>query len=470
MKTIPSHLSALRSTVKGLVPSKVGVPLPSLPFASRPRPEGTSAPLRAEVGALTRWGTLTAAGFMLVSAAWATTAPLSGAVIASGIVSPESVRHTIQHLEGGIIRDILVREGQRVEVGDELVVLDDLAARADLAQVQTRLNLVKSELARLEVERTGASEMPITTTKSSDTDRAIADENQLARFQTRLGNTLIQKDIIRQKVAQTQAMLEGYETQLTAIRRQQALLKTEADVAEVMVKKGLEKLPRLLGLQRAQAERQAAEGDLMARSAQARESLIELKYQLDAVDLKRRDEVDQQIAETHTKLVEAEEALVKASDRLQRTVIRSPVRGTVLNVRFKTARGVVRNGETIMDLVPLGDKLIINANVEPKNIDEVRIGQDAHVVFPSYSQRALHRIEAKVIDISADALHDEKNNTRHYLARVEVGREHMAKVAPQIELQAGLPVEVYIATSERTLMEYLLQPLRFVIERSMRES
>jgi HlyD family type I secretion membrane fusion protein len=208
----------------------------------------------------------------------------------------------------------------------------------------------------------------------------------------------------------------------------------------------------------------------MARSAQARESLIELKYQLDAVDLKRRDEVDQQIAETHTKLVEAEEALVKASDRLQRTVIRSPVRGTVLNVRFKTARGVVRNGETIMDLVPLGDKLIINANVEPKNIDEVRIGQDAHVVFPSYSQRALHRIEAKVIDISADALHDEKNNTRHYLARVEVGREHMAKVAPQIELQAGLPVEVYIATSERTLMEYLLQPLRFVIERSMRES
>ena len=420
-----------------------------------------------------RLGLLLMLVFFGVGGGWAATAQLAGAVIAPGVVSPESRRQTIQHLEGGIIRAIRVVEGSRVRAGDELFVLQDIDARSDADTLKARVIALAAQEARAQAESARESEIrflhPALANRNDPiVQEAITREN--SRFAARRTNDQQRREIIGQRAAVIEQQIIGSTKQIEGVREQIKLLRQEMEVVEDLVNRGLERLPRLLGLKRGLAERIATEGELVANVARAHEQIEEARMQRMNVDVQRLEQVESEFAETRGKRAEAEEQIRKSLDRLRRTVIRSPVDGVVLNVRFKTTDGVVRPGESILDIVPTEDKLFIDTRISPKDVDKVRVGASAYVIFPSFPQRRLHRISGTVTHVSSDALQDDKTGERYFQGKVEVDRAHLHQVAPNNELMPGLPAQVFISTVERTVLEYLLQPLQLVIERGMRES
>ncbi|PSC04003.1 HlyD family type I secretion periplasmic adaptor subunit [Alsobacter soli] len=441
-------------------------------------PESGRLRLGAELSALSRVLVAAAVLFFGVCGGWAATARLSGAVIASGAVAPESTRQTIQHLEGGIIRALPVSEGDHIHKGEPLVMLDDVANRADIVALSTRVFALAAKEARLNAERAGASQIAfedpvLVAPDKADPDFAIrrqVQQQELAFFRTRQGSLQSQRNVLNQRIAQLQAQSVGFETQLGAVRQQLALLRREIAVADDLYKRGYEKLPRLLSLQRSEADRQGAEGELSANLARAGDQISEIRAQIAALDTKRLEEIDGELADLRSKRADAEETVRKTQDKLERSVVRAPVNGVVLNLRFKTLGGIVRPGEPIMEIVPTDDTLIINARLSPRNIDEVQLDKPAHVIFPSYTQRGLLRIPARLIQVSPDSMTDDRTGQSYYAAKVAVDREELKRIAPQVELVPGLPAEVYIATTERTVLDYILQPLRLLLERGMRET
>ena len=185
--------------------------------------------------------------------------------------------------------------------------------------------------------------------------------------------------------------------------------------------------------------------------------------------IQRTEDIDADLAETQARRIEVETRLNESLDRLGRTSLVAPVEGTDLNLRFKTTGGVNRPGEAVMDIVPSGDELIIDARVSPTDIDDVRSGVAAYVTFPSYPQRHLPRIDGVVSQISADTMEDERSGQQYYVAKVRIDRTHLTELAPEVELTPGLPAVVFITTGERTVLEYLLQPVMQSLERSFRE-
>jgi HlyD family secretion protein len=442
------------------------------PVAADSERTASEPSLWAELRKVSACGVAIIVLFFGAGGVWATNARLAGAVIAPGIVSAESRRQTIQHLEGGIIRTMRVSEGDRVNVGDELVVLDDIAAQSDDGALHKRLIALAAQEARLEAEQARARTIefrhPVLEDRSNPVVRD-ATQREISRLNGRNLTDENRRSVLEQRMAQLRAQVNGYQRQLVGVRRQIALLEQEEGVANEMANKGLERVSRLLGIQRALADRVAAEGELTANIAKAAETITEMQFQIQGIGAQRAESIDAELAETQARRVEADEQIRKSSDRLARTLIRAPAAGIVLNVRLKTPGAVVKPGEPILDLVPTEENLVIDTRVSPRDIDEVHAGASAHVVFPSYPQRNLLRISGRVQKVSADSLQDDPAGDRYYTAKVEIDRNHLKTVAPGLELTPGLPAEVYITTIDRTLAEYLIQPLQLVVERSFRE-
>lgn len=403
---------------------------------------------------------------------WSATAPLSGAAIAPGVVSPEGSRQTVQHLEGGIIRELRVREGDDVNAGDTLVVLEDVAARAEAGALMSRLRTLAAREQRLEAERSGAAEITFTHFSLQGVEdeevQAVLGQ-QRDQFETRAANDESRKSILKQRSAQLEQQIAGARRQLAGTRRQAELIREEIKVAEYLVRRGYERKPRLLALQRAEAELVGTEGGLVAGIARSKEAIAETELEILNIRTERAEEIASELSDVRAHRIEVEKQIRESLDRLRRTEIPAPVGGTVIDLRYKTTGGVIGPGEAVLDIVPGEDKLIIDARVSPDDIDDVRIGLESYVVFPSYPQRHILRIDGKVTYVSADALEDERSGDSYYLAKVEVFRENLEAVAPQIRLTPGLPAEVFITTEERTVLDYLLQPLRQSLERSLRE-
>ena len=411
--------------------------------------------------------------FFVVGGVWSATAPLSGAVIASGIVSPESSRQTVQHLEGGIIREFKVREGQQVQAGDTLVILEGVRAKAEAGARMSRFRALLATEARLGAEHAGRSTIEFTHPALADrANPELRDVIQAQRnqFRARRDSAASRVAILRQRIVQLKTQIVGFQRQLQGTEKQREHIAEEVADVKMLLAKGLQRKPRLLQLQREQARLLGAEGELVARVARTREAIGETRLQVINLKIERREEIDTQLSEVIGKRTELEKEMRVSFDRLRRTEIRSPVAGTVIDLRYKTTGGVIRAGEPILDLVPLAADLVIEARVRPRDIDDVHAGQNAYMVFPSFAQRNLKRIEGKVQSVSPDALEDERTGERYYSARVTVDRAYLQKVAPEIRLAPGMPAEVYIATRERTVLEYLLQPFLQTLERAFRES
>jgi HlyD family type I secretion membrane fusion protein len=428
--------------------------------------------LKRELRSASRVALILTLIFFAVGGIWAGTAELAGAVIAAGVVNPQGSRKTIQHLEGGIIHAFEVREGDRVDAGQPLVVLEDVTARAEHEALRGRRILLAARNARLKAEREGAKRIVFDHPALAELDDPRvrdAIEKETNRFITREQYDSFRRGILGQRAAQLEAQIAGVKRQLEGVHEQQRLILRETKIVAEMVDKGYERLPRLLALQRSQAERTAVEGELNAQIARAREAMSEISLQIAGIDGQRLDEVDGELVKTQEQMNEIDEVIRKTTDRLARTVVTSPVSGIVHDMRFKTAGGVIRPGEPIMDVVPTGDEFIIEASISPRDVDDVHAGQEAYITFPSYPQRTIVRVPAKVRQVSPDALNDKQADKRFYAAKIELDPAKLRELAPMIELTPGLPADVFIATTERTVLEYLMQPLQQIVERGMRE-
>lgn len=411
--------------------------------------------------------------FFVVGGVWATFVPLSSAAIAMGIVSPKSSRQTVQHLEGGIIRKINISEGDHVAAGQVLVTLEDVGAQSEVKALTARFRNLEAAESRLKAERDDLPMIEFSPDLMADLSdaevRQIIDA-QVNQFETRRSNNESKRAILAQRVAQLREQINGLVEQLGSIQHQMDLTDDELDGVRQLVKKGFERKPRMLALERARADLLGQLGELKARIAQSNEAIGETELEIMKAKTDRVETVDAELAQTQGQKMEIAEHLREARDRLARTQIVAPVDGVVLDLRFKTPGGVLRPGDDVVDIVPTKDSLVIDARISPKDIDQVRTGLKARVVFPAYTQRTLPEIEGVVKQVSADALTDQRNGERFYTARVEIDRKRLHKIAPIIELQPGMTAEVFIATGERSMLGYLLDPFFNVLRRSFREA
>ncbi|MEK0083585.1 HlyD family type I secretion periplasmic adaptor subunit [Benzoatithermus flavus] len=437
-----------------------------------------SSPGIAERAATLNGPLLAAAAIILVFfggfGGWAAFAPLSGAAVAPAVVAPEGYRKTVQHLEGGIVREIRVRDGSSVEAGDVLVVLDDTQIRATYAAAQAKLAAAQARAARLFAERseTAEPEFPAELLelgrKDAETQRLIEAERET--LHARRQALADQVAVLERRIAQAQTDLVAYEGNLTSTDRQISLIDEEIETVKDLLAKGLDRKPRLLALQRARADLEAQRTTALSSSARTRELINATRAELASTRSKHAEEVATGLVEAQGSANQLQAQVRAVRDQLERVVIRAPVAGTVVNLQLHTAGGVIRAGEPILEIVPRDEPLVIEARVSPSDIDVVHPGLTADVHLLAYRSRHLPRIQGEVRKVSADRLIDQKTGQPYYSAQIVVDTAVLHRKAPEVELTAGMPAEALIITGKRTLFEYLMEPVRLSFRRALRET
>jgi HlyD family type I secretion membrane fusion protein len=258
--------------------------------------------------------------------------------------------------------------------------------------------------------------------------------------------------------------------ELTGTRTRLGLVRDEEASVAALVAKGYARRPRLLAIRRTEAELVANEGDLLATVARNRDAQEEVKLQIANLDTDRLEKIGDRLAKLNADRLDAEKRYRESLDRVKRTRVTAPVDGVVLDVKFKTVGGVVQPGQPILDIAPIGDKLVIECRIRTTDIDDVSPGASAMVVFPAFPQRYLKRVPARVVRVSADSFKDTNGRDSYYAARIEIDRDDLAATLPGLRPEAGMPAEVYIATTSRTLFDFLAEPVRRLFARAMRES
>jgi HlyD family secretion protein/epimerase transport system membrane fusion protein len=426
--------------------------------------------LRSSIRAPARMGSGIILAFVLGFGLWGSIAPLSGGAIAPGLVSPDQGRKTVQHLEGGVIHDLLVRDGDVVEAGEPLLVLRNLQPKATFNLLRNQHLTLLARQARLDAERAGASSIafpPELRTDAGELDPVAGSQSQI--FEARRAFHAARRALLRQRLQQLAEQIKGHEAQVTGTFEQLKLIREEARNKDTLLTKGLIPRPEALRLKRMEAEFLGRHGELLAEIARANQNMGETNLQLLALDAERTDQIAAEADKVRVELADVLEKLRVSEDVLNRTVVAAPVSGTVVNLRFKTVGGVVQRGEPILDIVPEKDTLLIEAHVSPMDIDIVRSGLPAQIRFSAYSSRRAPPIAGEVRSVSADRIVDQNSRQSFYLAKVEVNRQELQRLAPSIMLVPGMPVEVMIVTEERTMVEYLLEPFRDALRRSFRE-
>ena len=405
---------------------------------------------------------------------WAATANIASATIANGVVSPEGSRKTIQHLEGGIITEILVDEGDSVHIGDSLVVLQEIQARAGFEELQHKKYLFVAKLARLLAEQSGKQEVefPAWLLEAEKENSEISEvlEAQRDLFAARTEVHQGRKAIGGKRIDELQEEITGLKHLVKTKRQQLASLDEELVSRKKLVDKKLISRPQYLELQRTRSEVEGEMAESRADIARAKQNIGETELQIVNEDARRLDEVVGEVADTRAELSSVEERLGAKRDILERTVIVAPVAGTIHNIQFHTIGGVIKPGQSILDIVPLEVELLIDAHVRPVDIDAVAQGQQARVHFLAFSARDLPETKGIVRSVSADSLLDEITGESYYRALVEVPKEELDKLGEAMEINPGMPAEVLIMTGERTMIQYLIQPLMDSLRRSFREN
>lgn len=409
-------------------------------------------------------------GFFL----WAAAAPLAGAAIARGVISPDGSRRTVQHLEGGIIQRILVEDGSAVQAGDPLIVLEDVQARTGHDVLRTRFHTLAAAQARLLAEQAGATDIRFpdwlieTTGEDATALEAMVAQRQL--FRTRGQGLADRRGILAQRIAQLREEIAGLEAQIVADGRQITLIAEEIEGLDQLYRKGLTPKTRLLALQRAQSDIEGDRAERRARIARAHQAIGETELQIIAQGTALLDQANEELSRVQAELAEVEQRLAASRDVLARTLIKAPAAGTVVELRFHTPGGVIRPGEPVLDIVPDDEELLVDARLSPLDIDVVAAGLPAQIILPAFKQRHLPRIEGRVRRISADAIVDPHSGERYFEARIEIDPAQLVALEPAVELSAGMPAEVYITIAERTMLDYLLQPVFDSLRRAFRES
>jgi HlyD family secretion protein len=402
---------------------------------------------------------------------WASTAQIAGALIAQGSLVVDSNVKKVQHPTGGVVGEVRVHDGDHVKAGDVLVRLDETVTRANLAIVTKGLTELYARKARLGGERDGADGVAVPrelTDKLDDPDvkDAIASERKL--FELRRAARLGQKDQLQQRVKQLQEQIVGLTAQQDAKSKEMALIDQELQGVRDLWSKNLVQLTRLTSLEREQARLQGERGQLIAAAAEAKGKIAETQLQILQVDQEFTSDVAKELRETDSKVGEYVERKVTAEDQLKRTDIRAPQDGVVFQSNANTVGGVITAGDTIMQIVPESDTLLVEAKVEPKDIDRVQLGQPVVLRFSAFDMRTTPEINGSVVRVAADTSTDQRTGQSYYLVRISMTEDEIKRLG-DVKLTPGMPVEAFIQTGERTLLAYLVKPLHDQLMRAFRE-
>ena len=408
---------------------------------------------------------------------WASTTDIAGAVIAGGTVVIETSAKKVQHLTGGIVGEILVKEGSEVETGQVLIRLDDTLTRATLGVIRSQLDLYEAREVRLIAERDGLESVAFPETgrdgpASEANQSAIAGEERL--FRARREGREGQRAQLRERIAQLGQEIDGLTSQQQSKDREIKYIGEELSGILDLYKKNLVTTERYVRSQRDQARLEGERGQLIADIARSRGKIAETELQILQLDQDFRTEVLKDLRETQAKIAELRERANAAADELRRTDIRAPQAGTVYQLQAHTIGGVVGKGETIMQIAPRADALIVEAKIAPQDIDQVAPGAPVRVRIQAGNRRTTPELEGKVSIVSPDLTRESEatpkglQSQQHYLARVALVQSSLDTDGP-LHLVPGMPAEVYIRTEDRTPLDYLMKPLREQLARAFRE-
>ena len=427
------------------------------PWCSTPTPTSPRGRLRG----ITVAGNLLVLCFMLGLGTWASLAPLESAAIASGVVESESSRKTIQHLEGGIVRKILVSDGDIVRSGQTLIALDDTRAGSEMQSLQGQFWDAAARAARLQAEQQRSEKIVIPDALEQDSRQsgvaAAAVSAQQFIFQARLQGHESQLAVIRERRRQVEKEIEGLKAQETATGQRVDIVREELDMVATLVNKGLERRPRLLNLQRELADVEGRRGEIAAQISRAGQVISEQQATLFKLESERQNEIAQSLREAQNQIFQLRERLLAARDQLSRTEVKAPEDGVITDLRVHTAGGVIGAGAPLMDLVPRQDRLIVTARLRPEDIDVVHPGLSAEVHLVPYNQRRVPRLKGTVVHVSADRLLDKRTDQPYYATRIRIDDGQI--VANDIQIVPGMPVQVFITTGRGTVALYALRPL-----------
>jgi HlyD family secretion protein len=442
------------------------VSVPAAPAAA-PLPESAPVPWRRH--ALAGWALI----FSTFGAmgAWAAVARLDRAVISPGTVTVENSRKLVQHFEGGIVREVLVKEGQAVAQGQLLARLDPVQSRANVDLFRGQLDANRVQEARLTAERDGAPALvlpPDLAARAGEPDLARAIGDQTSQFHERQGTLRGQTEILETRVAQYRNEIRGIAVERQSVEAQVRYINEELVGLRTLREQNLIPLTRVLTMERERTRLEGVIGRSMADAAKAENGISEAGLQIAQLRQKMQEEDAGQLLETRQKIVELREKLSVAEDVLRRLEIVAPRSGVVQGLKVYTVGQVVRAGEALMEIVPDDDRLVVHVQFSPNDLEAVHAGMAAEIKFPTFRSRRMPAILGNLESVSRDRLVDEATKQPYFLGIVQIDKLAIPQ-AVQGRLVAGLPAEVVISTGERTALDYMVSPLIEAMGRSFNE-
>ena len=436
-------------------------------------PDGLRRPTLAGLAIVAAW----ICGFGL----WAGLAPLDGAVVASGSFVATGQNKQVQHLEGGIIRDMRVREGDLVEAGQTLVRLDDTPAKAKLRRLVLREYRLLTMQSRLEAQVDKKQDFALpealgTYAKDPEVQQILA--RQKMELKARRQNQADEEQVLRKEVAALRESIGGYEAQTKAVEQRLTLFSEELKDKKSLLDRQLARKTEVMALRRAEADLAGSRGELLGRMADSRERIARAEQQISELRSAAMQKAVEELRQTETELDDVREQIGASRDVLERIDIRSPERGIVVRVNYHSRGAVVAPGAVILELLPVDDTLVIEGRINPSDISHVHDGQDALVRLTALNQRLTPVIAGRVVYVSADAIADQQGQQQanlvpfhhqSFIVRVKLDEDDATKKIGDYNPTPGMPADVYIKTGERTFFEYMLRPVLDSFSRAFRE-
>jgi HlyD family secretion protein len=402
---------------------------------------------------------------------WASTAQISGALIAPGSIVVESNVKKVQHPTGGVVGEVRAHDGDLVKAGDVVVRLDDTVTKASLAIVTKSLDGLWARAARLEAEQRGLDKVtfpPMLTDRANDPDVKAVMASETKLFEVRVNGRIGQRAQLRERITQLNEEISGLTAQEKAKDREIELVEQELTGVRDLYDKHLVQLTRLTTLERDAARLSGERAQYVASRAQAKGKITETELQIIQVDKDLVSDVSKDLRETNDKIGEFVERKVTAEDQLRRVDIRAPQDGMVLQSSVHTVGGVITAGDAIMLIVPQADDLQVEAKVNPQDIDKLQVGQKTLLRLSAFNQRTTPELNGVVTRVSPDVTTDQRTGQAYYTIRVSMPPEEVARLG-EVKMIPGMPVEAFVQTGERTLLSYLIKPLRDQLMRAFRE-
>lgn len=430
------------------------------------------APHLREARRLANWGMALLIGGLLPVAGWLTFAPLSSAVVAQAYVKVDLNRRPVQHAEGGIVREVLVRDGQRVRQGEPLLVLGDVSVDADKNRLDHRVKTERASLARHDAEQTMAAAIvfphDVVETARSDSRLAQQMAKERALFDARRDALVGQVRLLRSQREKVAEEIVALRAQITQATESMKFQKSDLETNQKLLKDGFISATRIAQLEGTVADYGVKIEERRAELARAQQRMVDADMRIRSLESDYRQQASDQLKVTAARLSEIEQEQRKSVDASVRQVITAPASGEIIDLKYSTPGSVIPPREIIADIVPDDTRLVTDAHIRTEDIGRIHRGQSAEIRFTAFKYRTTQLVHGKVIYVSADRLIDRVNNTPYYSVLVEADPASLA-TAGGLKLLAGMPAEIYIKGEERTPLQYLVEPITQVLRHAVRE-